>query len=152
MKGISPMIATVLLIAFTVAIGGLISVWITGMTNTQTAQVTNQSASQVKCTPSLIIDSVKVTTGTSCITSWCNVTISYSNPSQQTITGITALIPNLASGNLTTTAITTSLGPGSTGVAWDNVSSAPMFVKINGLCSGLPVSATCDNTMACWTA
>jgi len=40
MKGISPMVATVLLLAFTVAVGGIISVWLTGMTRTQTAGVT----------------------------------------------------------------------------------------------------------------
>ena len=40
MKGISPMIATVLLLAFTIAVGGIISVWLTGMTRTQTAGVT----------------------------------------------------------------------------------------------------------------
>ena len=40
MKGISPMVATVLLLAFTVAVGGIISVWMTGLTRTQTAGVT----------------------------------------------------------------------------------------------------------------
>jgi len=40
MKGISAMVATVLLLAFTVAVGGIVSVWLTGMTRTQTAGVT----------------------------------------------------------------------------------------------------------------
>jgi len=43
MKGISPMIATVLLLAFTIAVGGIISVWLTGMTRTQTAGVTTSA-------------------------------------------------------------------------------------------------------------
>jgi len=34
------MVATVLLLAFTVAVGGIISVWMTGLTRTQTAGVT----------------------------------------------------------------------------------------------------------------
>jgi flagellin-like protein len=148
MKGISPMIATVLLIAFTVAIGGLISVWITGMTNTQTAQVTNQSASQVKCTPSLIIDRVDSNTAGSGL-----LNVTYSNPSQQTITNINvslvtatgvnnsaagpAAIPNLASGG----ANFTILGPAST---------LPTMIKVSGLCSGLPVSASCKPADSCW--
>jgi len=43
MKGISPMVATVLLLAFTIAVGGIISVWLTGMTRTQTAGVTTSA-------------------------------------------------------------------------------------------------------------
>lgn len=48
-KGISPMIATVLLIAFTVAVGGLISVWITGFTSTTTEEVGKQSETEIYC-------------------------------------------------------------------------------------------------------
>lgn len=36
-KAVSPMIATILLVAFTVAVGGIISIWLTGFTRTQTA-------------------------------------------------------------------------------------------------------------------
>jgi flagellin-like protein len=48
-KGISPMIATVLLIAFTVAVAGIVSVWITGFTMTSTSQVTEQSNIELYC-------------------------------------------------------------------------------------------------------
>lgn len=49
MKGISPLIATVLLIAFTIAVGGLISIWLTGFTQTTTQSVGNQAANQITC-------------------------------------------------------------------------------------------------------
>jgi len=39
MKGISPLIAAVLLIAFTVAVGGIIAVWVTSFTKTTTTNV-----------------------------------------------------------------------------------------------------------------
>lgn len=49
MKGISPLIATVLLIAFTVAVGGLISIWLTGFTQTQTQAVGGQASTSITC-------------------------------------------------------------------------------------------------------
>jgi flagellin-like protein len=49
MKGISPLIATVLLIAFTVAVGGIISVWLTGFTRTQTQAVGSQASISITC-------------------------------------------------------------------------------------------------------
>lgn len=49
MKGLSPLIATVLLIAFTIAVGGLISIWITGFTQTQTQSVGSQATTQITC-------------------------------------------------------------------------------------------------------
>jgi flagellin-like protein len=49
LKGISPMIAVILLIAFTVAIGGILSVWLTGLQQQQTT-VTGEYAEKVaKC-------------------------------------------------------------------------------------------------------
>ncbi|MBI2543335.1 MAG: hypothetical protein HYW24_04060 [Candidatus Aenigmarchaeota archaeon] len=49
MKGISPLIATVLLIAFTVGIGGLISVWSSGFTQTTTGIVGKEGENAVIC-------------------------------------------------------------------------------------------------------
>ena len=48
-KGISPMVATVLLIAFTVAVGGIVSIWITGFTTTSTESVSEQSETELYC-------------------------------------------------------------------------------------------------------
>ena len=48
-KAISDMIGTVLLIAFTVAVGGIISIWITGFTTQSTETVTSQSNNALYC-------------------------------------------------------------------------------------------------------
>jgi len=48
-KGLSPLIATLLLIAFTVGVGSLISVWITGFTQTQTKTVSDQASTDIIC-------------------------------------------------------------------------------------------------------
>jgi flagellin-like protein len=48
-KGVSPLIATVLLIAFTIAVGGIISVWLTSFTTTTTQTVGQQSQTQIVC-------------------------------------------------------------------------------------------------------
>jgi len=49
MKGISPMIAVILLIAFTVAIGGILSVWLTSVTQTQTSTAGSYAEKVSKC-------------------------------------------------------------------------------------------------------
>jgi flagellin-like protein len=49
MKGISPLIAAVLLIAFTVAIATLIMGWMSAYTRTTTSNVSSQSEEAVEC-------------------------------------------------------------------------------------------------------
>jgi len=49
MKGISPMIAVILLIAFTVAIGGILSVWLTSVTSTKTSTAGSYAEKVAKC-------------------------------------------------------------------------------------------------------
>ena len=50
MKGISPFIAVILLIGFTVGVAGIISVWLTGYTRTTSDIVSNESTTKIKCT------------------------------------------------------------------------------------------------------
>lgn len=54
MKAISPLVATVLLIGFTVAIAGIISVWLTGTTRTQTETIGQQANLQAECAASAL--------------------------------------------------------------------------------------------------
>lgn len=49
MKGLSPLVATVLLIAFTVGVGGMISVWISSFTQTSSDIVSKQGEAQLIC-------------------------------------------------------------------------------------------------------
>jgi len=49
-KGVSPLIATVLLIAFTLSIAGLLGGWLTSMTKTQTENIDQSSREVINCT------------------------------------------------------------------------------------------------------
>jgi len=49
LKGISPLVATVLLIAFVVAVAGIIATWINGFARTQTQLVSDQSTLSITC-------------------------------------------------------------------------------------------------------
>jgi flagellin-like protein len=50
MKGISPLVATVLLIAFTVAVAGVVSMWVTSFTKSTTTIAERQSRERINCT------------------------------------------------------------------------------------------------------
>lgn len=64
MKAISPMIAVVLLIAFVVAIGGLVAVWFSTLTGTQTGTVQSGVTSLTKCaTSTLTLSAVRFPAG-----------------------------------------------------------------------------------------
>jgi len=54
MKGISPMLAVILLIAFTVAVGGLLSVWMISMTRTQTGVAGAGAEKLIACSKSVL--------------------------------------------------------------------------------------------------
>jgi flagellin-like protein len=49
LKGISPLVATVLLIAFVVSVGGLVAAWTTSFTKDTTQLVADQSKLQITC-------------------------------------------------------------------------------------------------------
>ncbi len=75
MKGISPIVATVLLIAFTVAIGGIVSLFVTDLTKTQTG-ITQKSSEQLTSCGNVIltIDEVRTDSDLNPV----NVTLIYS--------------------------------------------------------------------------
>ena len=49
MKGISPFIATVLLIAFTIVIAGVVNFWLTSFTKTTTEVISEETSTQIIC-------------------------------------------------------------------------------------------------------
>ena len=66
MKGLSPLIATVLLIAFTVGVGGVISLWITTFTQTSSKIVSKEGENQLICSNGAIaLSSLKYCSSTS---------------------------------------------------------------------------------------
>ena len=149
MKGLSPMIAVVLLVAFTVGIGGILSLWLTGLTTSQTQTVSNSSNAQIKCSPSLVIAHVKVPPITA-NGSFLNVTVENRasvNVLSVTIEAVnsTTVVTNTAIGNL---------GPGATGfIGFSGATgggSILLSVRARGTCEGSAVSASCDPTQTCW--
>ena len=70
------MIAVVLLIAFTVAVGGILSVWLSTLSTTQTAIVSPGTEKQVRCAASALkVSQVRYPTGTG--RSSVNVSVIY---------------------------------------------------------------------------
>ena len=76
MKGISPLIAIVLLIGFTVAVGGILSVWLTSLTTTTTNIVGTAGEKQIKCSGS-VLDIIEVVSNLTSSRDSINTTIRY---------------------------------------------------------------------------
>jgi len=134
-KAISPMIATVLLIAFTVAVGGILSLWLTGYTTTTTGAVETATTNQTKCVGTYI-DVISVT-DTSVI-----ITIRGS----QTISNVRC---RDSSGNNITTVGIVSLAPGASNAgAWTRSSNASYICT--GSCLNIGVTGECKSGQTCW--
>jgi len=80
MKGISPMIATVLLVGFTVAVGAILSLWFSTYTKTQTATVGSATA----CASTTLDVKVPVVTASN-----ATVLITNNGPATVNITSVT---------------------------------------------------------------
>jgi flagellin-like protein len=146
MKGLSPLIGTVLLIAFTIGVGGLISIFATGLTTTSTGITSNQSEALTKCAGAWL-DVYSVT----------NASVLYSNPNSQTITGVVIVYTN---GN-TQNAADQTLSLGESGVTSPTggiisspiVSTSNTTIAVRGLCqSTVLVEGKCTNAQQCWDA
>lgn len=135
MKGISPIIATILLIAFAVSVAALVSVWLTGFTGDTTEMTSERGNKITECTgTSLDVESV-TDTG-----------IIYINPSIKKVTNIT--VYDESGRNLTYNA--SDLNSGQVGnVTWARGSNASIFMT--GLCEGLIlVRGNCKAGLSCW--
>ncbi|MEM7821409.1 MAG: archaellin/type IV pilin N-terminal domain-containing protein [Candidatus Aenigmatarchaeota archaeon] len=146
MKGISAMIAVVLLIAFTVAVGGLISVWFTTFTRTTTSGVEAATTNQTRCAGAYIkVDSVK-SLGDYVGIDNTNTTVIYSNPSPHTISSISII----SNGGESFVGTTTSLEPSGIGKSYLNLSSGTSVI-LKGLClASVPVEGSCKVGEVCW--
>ncbi len=145
------MIATVLLIAFTIGVGGLISVFMTGITTTSTGITSNQSDSLTRCAGAWI----NVYRAT-------NSTVYYQNPTGQTITGLVIISsdgvalqpadPGLTAGesNYTTIGVNSTVA-GVSGLIPGGSTSGNISVTVRGLClSTVTVEGSCKRGQACW--
>lgn len=136
------MIAVVLLIAFTIGVGGLISIFVTGLTTTSTKITSNQSEALSLCAGAFIS-----------INSVTNTSVLYSNPNRQTITTVILVFDN----GLTQVG-DTSMIPGessvtsvSTGMTSGNHTTQNTSLTLRGLCQTLvTVEGRCTTAHACW--
>lgn len=146
MKGISPMIATVLLLAFTVAVGAILSVWFTSLTTTQTSNLENRTSGVIKCSGALVIDEVKVPTTTGTV-----LNVTYLNYGQYSVSSINIEIVN-ASSVTSEAGDTSTLSPGAMGIhAFNFTAGLPISrIRVRGICEGEPISDDCEPGDACW--
>jgi len=54
MKGISPLMATVLIVAFTLAVAAIIGGWLTSISRTETSTIESGMSTQIECTKAQI--------------------------------------------------------------------------------------------------
>ena len=154
-KGISPLIATVLLIAFTIAIGGVLLIWFSSLTNTQTQTVGTSSEKLADCAASAITirEARYNSTPGSAASTFVNVTISLVAGTQN-IANLTVFVTG--KGITNSTADNSTITPGSTITIRANVSSnaiPPEFVRASGICqSTVPIIAECKTGQACLIA
>jgi flagellin-like protein len=150
-KAISPMIAVVLLIAFTVAVGGIMSLWLTGYTTTTTGSVETASTNQTKCSGTYI-DVISV----------ANKSILITNRGSQTIEDITCYTANgtvlgILNGG---TSDDLSVGTMLSSSTWNStavnesdtgyISSYGTSVLCTGSCLNIGVTGECKSGQTCW--
>ena len=142
MKGISAIIATVLLVAFTVAVAGVLSVWSTTLTTTQTQTVSNQTSGQVTCSPAIVLDEAKVNS--------THVVVTYRNAGSQPISSVKVWSRSNTGINSTTASALTA---GDTAMTTLATNGTQDLVRVTGTCASvIQVSAECTPPNKCWKA
>jgi flagellin-like protein len=151
MKGISPMLATVLLIAFTIAVGGIISLFFTRLTTTQTGEAEKSATGIAECA-NAYIDVLDVNT-----TNTTALTILIHNPSRNIIYA-TGAFDDIGASNTTATQFQEAIASGSVArLSMINVpSGSATKVTIIGKClnsagtQNSSISGICTKGAACW--
>jgi flagellin-like protein len=132
MKAISPMVAVILLIAFTIAIGGILSTWLPGLIRTMGGPVETRGEKVAKCS-GVYID-VSTTTNN----------VYLYNPSGYDITGIRVMADGTVIGSGLTLAAN-----GAYTISWARVNNAS--VRATGFClNEIPVEGSCSSELPCW--
>ena len=148
-KGISAMIATVLLIAFTVAVGGILSVWLTTLTSTQTTTTGSAAEKQILCSRSVLtISEVQYNNALGNI----NVTYVYTYGTES-LTSLNFFVTDAAR-NMYNKTYSFTLNPGdsnvssitTSGLAAGNLQS----VRLQAMCqTNYPISTECKSGQSC---
>lgn len=157
MKGISEIVATVLLIALSVTIGAIVGLFVTSFTKTHTGTIQQSSEKMTKCgNVILTIDEVKTDADLNPV----NVTFSYSVGTEDLYNFTVFIIDANVNLNLTSSLspnynATNPLRVGKT-VFWSipttgwGLSGGLSHVRVQGLCeTDYPVTADCKSGEAC---
>ena len=136
-KGISPMIAVVLLVAFTVAVGGILSLWLTNYATTTTESVQTATENHTACVgtyPKIIS-----VTGT---------TVILTNPGTENMDNIFCYSSSGKS-IFDINNISNPLTPGSTSsVSWTRDTNTSVICT--GTCRNIGITGECKSTQSCW--
>lgn len=145
-KAISPMIAVVLLIAFTVSVGGILSVWLSSLATTQTTTISSGTEKQVKCAASALkVAEVRYPSGTS--RGYVNVSVIY-NSGTETLSNITVEISGR--GAVDSVSSTGAVVPGEVRTVNTTANYPPELVSARGLCQAtVPIVGTCKSGEPC---
>ena len=146
MKAISPMIAVVLLIAFTVSVGGILSVWLSTLSTTQTAIVSSGTEKQVRCTASALkVDEVRYPAGTG--RGSVNVSVTYDSGTE-TLSNITVEITARGVTDLVNS--TGLVAPGEARAVNVTANYPAEVVSARGFCRDtVPIIGTCKSGQPC---
>jgi len=148
-KAISPMIATILLIAFTVAVGGIISVWMTSYTRTTGASVSSVTENTTACMNSY--PNILLVTSSAIV---------INNPGTESLSQVNCYAGN--GSNISCGGIGTLAGGASNRTYWCNStggipptgsSYAAGFgtnVICTAKCRSIGVSTECKSGQSCW--
>ena len=136
------MIAVVLLVAFTVAVGGILSLWLTSYTTSTTGNVETATTNQTKCAGSYI-DVISVD----------NDAILISVRGSETISSITC-----AAGGNTSVWGMGNLSPGGiNSTRWQNNQTQGSYetgfgtnIICTGICLNIGISGECKSGQSCW--
>lgn len=146
MKAISPLIATVLLIGFTIAVGGILSVWLSSLTTTQTTTVSSGTEKQVRCAASALrISEVRYPTGVG--RSSVNVSVIYDSGTEA-LSNITVEITARGITDLVNS--TGTVTPGEARAVNVTANFPPEVVSARGFCQNtVPIIGTCKAGQPC---
>ena len=146
MKAISPMLAVVLLIAFTDAVGGILSVWLSTLSTTQTTIVSSTTEDQIKCSASsLKVSEVRYPTGTS--RGSVNITVVYDSGAEN-LANIT--VESTRGGVTDAGNSTATVEPGEVRAFAITANYPPEVVSARGFCrSKVPIIGECKSGQPC---
>lgn len=156
MKGLSPMVSIILLIAFTVGIGGLLFVWFSDLSSTQTGTIGTSSEKSAQCGSSVIrIEQVRYAAAQAQSWTFVNVTVTLISGTES-VGNFTGTSTYKGASN-TSYFNQTVLSPGQSLTLGINTSStsgeAPEIVSVRGLCqSSFAITASCKSGQSCMKA